>query len=328
MYATILTGAGKPKLVTISRPTSPNTKSCGNSSVLDFQDRPATPLQPNMEISAFSPDTPVEGGRRSARGSSSRPLEVTQNLRSRPLDKWFTPDRSSSERSRSSLESLGESPSRSQSTLASTPTPANYTAISSMRTPPPVSSPKIKAVGSSRRRKLERTLEAISTAIDFFPEAMLYLHSPAILQLRSPDSLDEKHIDALRYIFPSTDARTLSAIAALVIVDMYLSTLDYGDDLEDPLSPSIRETKCWRVAAESNECLYSIPTKARETLGIQLPDATQGQTNERALRRKAENVAICVGVQGQKLLGAICGRWDEVMWRMLRVIVELVEDQG
>jgi hypothetical protein len=36
-------------------------------------------------------------------------------------------------------------------------------------------------------------------------------------------------------------------------------------------------------------------------------------------------VAVCVRVHGQRLLQAIYGRFDEVIWRALRVLVETLE---
>ena len=81
-----------------------------------------------------------------------------------------------------------------------------------------------------------------------------------------------------------------------------------------------------KLAARSDECLRVVPVTARATLGVHLPIMTHLQDHEQALRRRADLVAECVGIQGQKLLEAICGRFDEVIWRSLKVIVEIVED--
>jgi hypothetical protein len=194
-----------------------------------------------------------------------------------------------------------------------------------MRTPPPVLPTKIEAGAWSRCGKLESILEAASQAVDTFPDGMLRLDSDAILALRNPHSQDDILIDALQRIFPQTPSLLLSALAALLLLDSYFSNLK-------EISTSFNNTpyrhpkrKHGGSVARSIGCLQDIPIKARATLGIHLPNGTVLQDHERALRRRAETVDVCVGVQGQKVLRAICGRFDEVVWRALKVVVTTIE---
>lgn len=191
--------------------------------------------------------------------------------------------------------------------------------------PPPVMSPKSEGLAWVRCKKLEDTLEAVSMAVDAFPDRMLRLDSPAILNLRGAASLDELIINALQRVFPHTAAALLSALAALLMVDSYLSSLEGMEDTADRMSASRPKDKYWRLAGKSNECLHDIPTKARATLGIHLPNVTELQARARALRRRAETMAVCVRVQGQRLLEAISGRYDDVLWRTLKVLADTLE---
>jgi hypothetical protein len=174
---------------------------------------------------------------------------------------------------------------------------------------------------------LEGILEAISEAMGTFPDGMLRLDSPPVLALRTPHSLDEMHIDALQRIFPQTASLLLSALAAHLIVHSYFSNIG---ELCTSFSSNLPRHHIWRkhgkLAARSDECLHDIPIKAGATLGVHRPNMTHLQGDEQALRRRADLVAGCVGIQGQKLLEAICGRFDEVIWRSLKVIVETLED--
>ena len=323
MHATRLTGIGKPKVVTIARPMALSTTSTSMFQEFQSQDRPSTPIRPCQDISVFSPDTPVKHSRRSPTWSSTslRPAALTPRRHHR--HKSSTPLRSSSGYGQSGRDSLELSPSQSQDTFAASF--SSYTIAGPMRTPPPVLSPTNGAVAWSSCRKLEGILEAVSQAIKSFPDGMLCLDSPAILALRTPHSLDEMHIDALQRVFPRTASLLLSALAALLIVDSFFSSLGENCTLSSSLPHRPSERKHDKLAAQSNECLHDIPMKARATLGTHLPNVTRVQDHEQALKRRADMVAVCVRVQGQKLLEAICGRFDEVMWRALKVLVDTLE---
>ena len=322
VHVTQLKGAGRPKIVNISRPTSLTATSASMLQGLRSANRPNTPARLCQEISVFSPDTPVKHSRKALRWSAT-------SLRPAPL----TPRRSRQEKDLTSRASspvcchrIGDCleawPTKLQDTFPTEVSP--YSIGSPIRTPPPVLSTKMEAGAWSRCGKLESILEAASKAVDTFPDGMLRLDSDAILALRNPHSRDDILIDALQRIFPQTASLLLSALAALLLLDSYFSNLK-------EMSTSFNNTPCRHpkrknggLAASSSGCLYDIPTKARATLGIHLPNVTVLQDHERALRR-ADMVDVCVGVQGQKILEAICGRFDEVVWRALKVVVTTLE---
>jgi hypothetical protein len=159
-------------------------------------------------------------------------------------------------------------------------------------------------------------LNAVTRAIDCFPADMLQLDSPAVLELRNPQVSDQTYIDVFQQIFPAAASVVISALTAWIVVDLYFSRLK---DQPVPIE------RYWAQAAASNENLHRIPDKAREMLGIGLPDAASIQLNEYALRRRASAIQASVGVIGQRLVEALRGSWDEDIWRSLRVLVEVIE---
>jgi hypothetical protein len=322
MHATRLRLAGRPKVVNIPRVISSPTTLTSVFSESQTLDRPSTPTRPYQEISVFSPDTPTVHSRRTSSYSITglHPAPLTRGYRPR---NFASPQRSSPAHSQNIRNSLERSFTESQDTFATGS--SDYTVRNPMRTPPPVFSPTSDAGAWLRCTKLESILDAVSQAMGTFPDGMLQLDSPAILALRPPHSLDEIYIDALQCIFPQTASLLLSALAALLIVDSYLSSLG-GTSASLCNLPHYNSKATYDMLAPGlNERLQDIPIKARVTLGIQLPNLTELEDHDWALRKRASMMAVCVGVQGQRLLEAICGRFDEVTWRVLKVLVETLE---
>ncbi len=330
-HATRLQGVGRPRMVTVSRPLSLCTASSRKTEIQPPQERPATPVRPCREISAFSPCSPDTISTDCSRMSLSR--SVTLQIRCpapltphrRPPCDAQTRQRSASWHSRSLLGSLKPSPTELEATLASSVSFSTYPSTVPTQTPPPVHSLDAETAAWARCRKLEDTIAAVSSAIDTFPDGMLRLDSPSILTLRNPDSLDELTIDALRRVFPQTATLLLSALAALLVLDLYLSSLGDTRVLIGEICSTHPQEKYWSLPVKTNDCLHDIPTKARATLDIHVPNATRVQVHGKALRRRAETVAVCVRVLGQKLLEAICGRYDEILWRTLKILVDTLE---
>jgi hypothetical protein len=145
---------------------------------------------------------------------------------------------------------------------------------------------------------------------------MLQLDSPAVLELRNPYVTDRTYTSALQKVFPTAPVALLSALTAWLLIDVYFSKVK---------AQSVPMEQYWAHAAVSNESLHRIPEKAREMLGIGLPDARSIRLNEYALRKRAAAVHVSIGVVGQKLVEALRGSWDEDIWRSLKVLVEVIE---
>lgn len=226
---------------------------------------PKTPVQSVREVSAFSPyDTPSRGG------SASTGL----------LRNWS-----------------------SQSLL---PAPLSFSERLMKRVDSGVSVSKFTYNWSpearlDRRSQIRLVLDTIANAIDSFPNG-IRLDSEAIRALRKSTHTDENHISCLQKIFPAP-LPLLSALAAWLIVDLYLIQLD----LEWQHSPELRR---------------NIPQKARAMLGIPM---SYLDPEDDLLRRRAQMIHVSVGVIGQRLLEAIRGSWDEDLWTSLRVLTDVIE---
>ena len=358
MLATVLVGPGKPKLVQISRPTS---KSPSSSHESISRPRPQTPRSAPAEYSAFSPyDTPAAHRRytNASRTSipASDPSYSTASLVPAPLalasrsHSMTTAATSSTAFSstiphinsladpfapRETTTSAYDLPIRSSSRHLPTHTfPPSYNfPPRTSRTPSPVPSPTCTTARRTYIRRLERTLNAVTQAINSFPDGILRLDSSAIFEIRSPNIPDSTYIYALQKIFPAARELLLSALAAWILVDLYFSKI-IADAGRRPGASLARASSLnsWDhltlLAARSNDSLHRIPTKARDLLGIGRPDPIAERTNERALVRRAVVVSHSVGVVGQKLIEALRGAWDEDIWRALRCLVEVIEGCG
>ncbi|KIW74035.1 hypothetical protein PV04_02103 [Phialophora macrospora] len=327
MIATVLVGPGKPKLVHIQRAPSDSR----TDPAVEHLPTPSTPKQVPVEVSAFSPyDTPYEPPPRIDSIIAGVTATVTRNPTNSLLPQPLAlPRRRSSSRSDNIFKTWQRihhlsdpfeiSPRRTRSSRSVRAIEKRWAIrgssdidAHSLREP----SPSTRSATWSRCRKLERMLDAVTRAIDCFPNDMLQLDSPTVLELRNPQIADQTYIEVFQRIFPAAASVVISALTAWIFVDLYFSRLK---DQPVPME------RYWAQAAASNENLHRIPDKAREMLGIGLPDAASIQLNEYALRRRALAIHASVGVIGQRLVEALRGSWDEDIWRSLRVLVEVIE---
>ena len=316
--------------------------------------RPCTPIQESREVSAFSPyNTP---GNHSLRARDSglsptrrggRPLRTSVRSDSLPsvLDSPTPAPGSRQPQAnqsvafptrKSSVEHFNISRTASRWSLAtstrrsSTFSSDTSLSLAHLHTAPPVNEVKSpECTAQYRARTLEENLDAISTAIDAFPSGLLRLDSPVIINIRTPHSLDESHIAALQRVLPETAIPLLSSLSALLIADSYLSKITNDANTNTSLKPScpgLVDRRC-RTLGDMSQ-LSDTPPKAKALLGIRLPDLTPMQVQQRTLVRNAYFIRIGVGVMGRKMMETICGRCDEFLWRTLRVLVEVVEEQG
>ncbi|KIW25166.1 uncharacterized protein PV07_10827 [Cladophialophora immunda] len=330
--ATVLVGPGKPRLVHIQRPPSSQSRT---ESPGEGMCAPSTPKQGAIEVSAFSPyDTPCDMPQIESHVSDSICPRISEA--SPPLTGFVPQLTTFAKRSKTSISDTREphgadncirkltdpfmtSPRRTRSDRSFRTVEKRWAVLDTLEVDlHSISelSPSAKSAKWSRCRKLERALSAVTVAIDEFPDGMLCLDSPAVVELRNPQISNATYIEALCRIFPSASPPLISAITAWVIVDLHFSRL------KDQIVPIERY---WAQAAASNESLHRIPEKAREMLGIGLPDETSIRLNEYALRKRAMAMQAGIGVIGQRLIEGLRGSWDEDIWRSLKVLVEVIE---
>ncbi len=284
---------------------------------------PRTPERKLSEISAFSPwDSPTER-QSSARSCGDRgsPLETITtygNLKS-PF-KHYTPSRSpmlpprkSSLRAALRMSPISMSPSSSTSSLASVS--SHYGSLPSLASgAQPVAHPDCEAWATCE--DLARILDQLERFVNDYPSGLLQLDSPVVLQIRHPRSLDEVHLNCLGKIFPAANARHLSALAATLIGQSYLTRL----------SPFAEQsTSIARLATSSNESLNNITTKPITTPGMPLANVMLVRERAKALRKRANIFKAALHVTVKKVMVMLCGRFDELLWRTLMCLVETLE---
>jgi hypothetical protein len=342
MIATMLVGPGKPKLVQIQRPPSSPSNSAKSAT-------PATPKSNTLEVSAFSPyDTPCDippqhenilqsqlpplkvalpvslsrsisttlsvdsatsntPPRTAPAPASASPYAVRKRVcqaaesptvaLQRPPDPFVvTPQRSRSRRSSGAL----------QKRWAIRQSPAFFIP------PAPDTSPTLRIATVRQDRKLDRILDGISQAIDGFPERMLSLDGFPVSELRNSEVENQRQTEALQRIFPLGSERLLGSLIAWIMVDLFLNRL----------KPQPTVALCRSLSSIS---MTSIPNKAREILGIGLPNINSTKTASDALRRRIDLLAMSIRVIGQRLVVTLRGNWDEDIWRSLKVLVEVID---
>ncbi|RMZ75575.1 hypothetical protein DV737_g5249, partial [Chaetothyriales sp. CBS 132003] len=319
MLATILVGPGKARLVEISRPSS---KQLSRSS-----DQSSTWAKPE-----------AEGG---PHASSAEPVETSA----------FSTDHTPSSNvvhayalqpTLSPPDSRRLSASSARSTTAKAP-PTYVSSRANLLTPP-ISLPPSPTETLSRQlrfRRLERTLDDITDAFD--ASTLLVLTSPTICALRSLLIPDSAYIQTLGKIFPEAQEIALSALAAWLILDLYLArVIKSGDCASGQLTqsprtsaPSLRrdshplhdQPAATFAARHSGESLHTIPAKARSLLGIDTTATLADKAHEIELVERAVMMSENVDAVARTLM-EVCrgGSWDEDVWKSLRCLVELMED--
>jgi hypothetical protein len=141
---------------------------------------------------------------------------------------------------------------------------------------------------------------------------MLSSNAFPVSSVKRSDVGNGRHIEALQRIFPLGSKRVLDSLTAWIMIDLFLSRLK-----QQPTSELCRSL--------STISITSIPNKAREMLGIGLPDANSTKHASDALRRRIDLLAMSVGVIGQRLVASLRGSWDEDIWRSLKVLVEVID---
>lgn len=304
MIATVLVGPGKPKLIQIQRPPSSqapqeaeiahsifedrDSKESVHELVTTLDTRPCTPIQRQMEVSAFSPyDTPgpedaagqyigidscisntaydgsqIEEDCRNVSPSSEKlvpaPLRLPSRTRTSRSDSSVfsstlqrlqdladpfgtssatashVPARRRLRKSKSShhnghLSKTSTSLHSQSWPVDDFPQPkkkTNHQRKSSLQ-----ESPTLRSATLTRLRKLHklnRVLCAVTQAIDHFPSDLLYLSSPAVLELRPLNVSDQMYVNALKRIFPGASSTLLESLTAWILIDLFFEKV--GND--------------------------------------------------------------------------------------------------
>ncbi|KAF7508900.1 hypothetical protein GJ744_008609 [Endocarpon pusillum] len=321
-YATVI-NPGKASDIWVPRPSLMKSRSTDRSSPGECPHVPGTPERKHSEISAFSPwDSPTErqSSAQYCGESSSSLAKITSygNLncpfqQSTPSRSPVLPPRKSSLSAALRMSPISVSPSSSTSTLASVKNPSESLSRSAGGAQQVVH-PECEAW--AKCEDIARILDDLERSVNEYPSGLLQLDSPVVLQIRHPQSLDELHMSCLSRIFPAVHGQHLSALAATLVVQSYLTRLS---------SVAEQSTSIASLAATSKQLPNNITMKIDTTLGIHLADVTSVHERAQALRKRASLVKAALHVTTRKVMIMVCGRFDELLWRTLMCLIETVE---
>ncbi|KAJ5730583.1 uncharacterized protein N7483_005091 [Penicillium malachiteum] len=314
----------KPRLVDIARQSSPAMPPPPS---LMPHPLPMTPDHRHEEVSAFSPDTPLDI---SDNGYDTRTsgysLESYEDAKD---DDAFTdPGSLTSDSVTSTI--VGERPETAQGERYRSPQPE----IRSGSVSPEVRLPIHHRLGQKSNHSdkeeseeatpwddanhewtlddHEWTLDELEHSVKDFPRHMLRLTSPAILHVRKSD--DRDFLRPFRTIFPDVTENLLDCLCAALIARNYLLSLS-----------TIHRHKPSLLARNDIYGIDAIPTKAYSTLGIQLPSGSPGRIKDRFLGSRSADLRRDVERIIDNLLFAICGRSDETLKSAIEVLAQVLE---
>lgn len=290
---------------------------------------PMTPDQRQEEVSAFSPDTPLDvsdsgyGTRESGYSMSSYEDDVKDD------DAYTDPGSLTSDSVTSTI--VGGRPESAQGERDRSPEPQIRSGSISpeVRVPPTNHSPGPKSHHSEKEETDEATpwddadhewtlddhewtLDELEHSIKDFPRHMLRLTSPAILHVRKSD--DRDFLRPFRTIFPDVTENLLDCLCAALIARNYLLSLS-----------TIHRHKPSLLSRNDTYGVDAIPTKAYSTLGITHLTASPGRMKDRVLGSRSSELRRDVERIVDNLLFAICGRSDETLKSAIEVLAQVLE---
>lgn len=156
----------------------------------------------------------------------------------------------------------------------------------------------------------EWTLDELGRSVKDFPKNMLRLTSPAILFLRKSD--EEPFIKPFRTIFPDVSENHLDCLCAALLARNYLLSL----------STTHRKTA---IPPRTDSMVNSVPTKAYNTLGIQIPSSVPERSKDGLFASRSIELRPHLERIVDNILFAICGRSDPMLKAAVEVLAQVLE---
>lgn len=183
---------------------------------------------------------------------------------------------------------------------------------SKLRTSPPVSPHMVDREALEKWWDHEWTLDRLEAAVNKFPASTLKLTSPVIIYLRQND--DTALLRPFLKIFPGISEELLDSLCAVLVARNYLVSLASVHRKNSALSQGNILSR-----------LDSVPEKARATLGLQWPSASQLQVTERLMGSRTANLRKDLDRIVDELMLMVCGRSDETLKTAVLVLVQVLE---
>lgn len=290
---------------------------------------PMTPDQRQEEVSAFSPDTPLDTPMEmsdSGYGTRESGYSMDSYQDSKDDDTYSDPGSLTSDSITSTV--IGDRPESTLGEREASPQPEIRSgSVSPKASPSPPSHPPGQTSHTSEEERHEKqpswdqqwtlddhewTLGELEYSVKDFPRHMLRLTSPVIVFLRKND--EKTLLRPFRTIFPTVAENLLDCLCAALLARNYLLCLAKLHRQKPSLSS---RTDVYAVDA--------VPTKAYSTLGIQLPTASPGRIKDRMLGSRSTDMRQDVERIIDNLLFAICGRSDNTLKSAIEVLAQVLE---
>ncbi|RAL10584.1 uncharacterized protein BO97DRAFT_122782 [Aspergillus homomorphus CBS 101889] len=309
----------KPKLVDISRQSSP-AMSYGLPT--PQHPIPSTPDQGQQEISAFSPDTPLEMSdsgyitHHSCYSPNTYPhgkghFDDDDDDEDEDDDDVYTDVSSlTSEPVGDTVEDIKPAPSPELPKSPVKPgVPPKFAA--SVQVSPGRSSTKSEKEELEKWWDHEWTIDQLELSVKDFPRNMLRLTSPVIMFLRRNN--ERALLRPFRTIFPNVAENLLDGLCAALIARNYVVSLATTHQRKSQLNPRSRlDTVPEKATATSTNSNHANPSRIKEqVLGSRSMD----------LRRDLDRIV-------EKMLFAICGQAEEHLKSAVLVLAEVLETKN
>lgn len=290
---------------------------------------PMTPDQRQEEVSAFSPDTPLDTPMDmsdSGYGTRESGYSMDTYQDSKDDDTYSDPGSLTSDSVTSTV--IGDRPESTLGERETSPQPEIRSgSVSPKASPSPPSHSPGRTSHASEEEKQDKqpswdrqwtpddhewTLGELDHSVKDFPRHMLRLTSPVIVFLRKND--EKALLRPFRTIFPTVAENLLDCLCAALIARNYLLSL-------------AKLHRC-RPSLSSRNDVYAVdavPAKAYSTLGIQLPTSSPGRIKDHMLGSRSSELCQDVERIIDNLLFAICGRSDTTLKAAIEVLAQVLE---
>ncbi|KAJ5830509.1 uncharacterized protein N7525_008762 [Penicillium rubens] len=317
----------KPKLVDIARQSSPSPPLLPPP-CLQPNTVPTTPDQRQEEVSAFSPDTPLD---MSDSGYGTRDSGYSfDSFEGSKVDD--DDDAYTDPGSLTSSDSVGstvicEKPESTQGEREISPQPEIRSGSVSPKasSPPTTHAPGRKSPMSEQEDEKPRilhhdwtlddhewTLDELDHSVKDFPRHMLRLASPVMVFLRKND--EKALIKPFRTIFPDVTENLLDGLCAALLARNYLLSLSTTCRTKPTTSPR-----------KDAYTIDGVPKKAYNTLGIQLPPGSASKPKDPLFSSRSADLQTQLERIVDNLLFAICGRSDPTLKSAVEVLAQVLE---
>ncbi|OJJ43446.1 hypothetical protein ASPZODRAFT_19538 [Penicilliopsis zonata CBS 506.65] len=298
--------ATKPRLVDISRQSSHSMGFI--PPIPQHPIIPSTPDQQLHEVSAFSPDTPLEMPD-SGYAAYSYLAEEYPDANGHGHDQYSDSASATSE----SVASTVVGDETDSEKLGSFSPPKTVSNKNTTRQPAVHDSPSgLSNMSDKEWWDHEWTLDQLDQSVKDFPRAMLRLTSPVIMFLRKSD--EDAILRPFRKIFPDVPENLLDCLCAVLIARNYIV----------PLANSYRKHN---GPSHGNTQPHPDPAskKGRTPLGVHCPTPSASQFRDRVLGARSVELRKDLDNLIDKLLLATSGRTDETIKAAITVLTQVLE---